>query len=138
MDKLLVFTDGGARGNPGPAAAGVVVKNSRGEVIFSQKKFLGKKTNNEAEYAAVELAVAWLEKNLSLFSQVEFYFDSLLVTKQLKGEWKVKAAHLRPQVVRIRKKLAALGKPVDFFYLPRKKNTLADALVNQALDEAGF
>jgi len=134
--KLLIYTDGGARNNPGPAGAGVVVKNEQGKILFKKGKFLGHKTNNEAEYEAASLALDWLEKNVDLGEEVHFFFDSKLMTQQLQGFWRVKAANLKPLVAQLKQRIAALNKPVFFSHLPREENALADSLVNIAIDEA--
>lgn len=133
--KLLVFTDGGARGNPGPAAAGVIVKDDQGKTLFRVGEYLGHKTNNEAEYEAILVALDWLEKNVILIQEIHFYFDSQLITEQLKGNWRVKAVNLQPLVLKAKQRMAALQKPVFFSHLPREENRLADRLVNFTLDE---
>jgi len=132
--KLLVFTDGGARGNPGPAAAGVIIQNETGQTLFRQGKYLGHKTNNEAEYAALLLALEWLEKNPVAEEEICFYSDSRLLVQQLKGKWRIKAAGLKPLVEKIRQKIEQLGKRVFFVHLSRQSNVLADRLVNLTLD----
>ncbi|MFH1602206.1 MAG: ribonuclease HI family protein [Candidatus Shapirobacteria bacterium] len=136
MAKLVVFTDGAARGNPGPAGAGFVVKNAEQKIIFSGKKFLGKKTNNEAEYEAVLLALNWLDGCQGLSQEeVEFYLDSQLLANQLSGNWKIKANNLKPLIFEIKRKIASLEIKARFFHLPREKNSRADYLANLAIDE---
>lgn len=126
MQKLVIFTDGGARGNPGPAAVGVHMPG-----VGDFKKCIGKATNNVAEYSAVILA---LEKSQGLkVQELEFYLDSELVVKQLRGEYKVKDATLGKLFVQIWN-LKSQFKKVTFTHIPREKNKQADKLVNEALD----
>ena len=129
--RLTIFSDGGARGNPGPAAVGVVIKNERGQVVSRVGKCIGETTNNQAEYQAVILA---FEKAHELGgTELSFNLDSELVVKQLNGEYKIKNQELAQQFLKIwnwRKKF----KTVDFNHIYREKNTEADALVNEALD----
>lgn len=132
-DHLAINTDGGARGNPGPAAIGIVIKTPAGEVVAAWGKTIGETTNNQAEYQALEAA---LEKAKELGAeQVDCYLDSLLVVQQVKGEWKVKEATLKPNVDRVRA-LARQFKKVTFNHVPREQNAEADQLVNEALDAA--
>lgn len=131
---ILVFTDGGARGNPGPAGAGVVIVQS-GTKVAEVKKYLGERqTNNWAEYEAVVLALQKL-KELGLEGEtIEFKLDSLLVVEQLNGKWKVKEPTLKPQVARVRELLKDFNN-YSFTHIPREENAEADALVNEVLDE---
>ncbi len=134
MKKLVIHCDGGARGNPGPAAAGVVVYCQR-RVIFQAGYFLGQKTNNEAEYLAVKLALAWLSRQPGQkITAVDFYLDSQLVVSQLEGTFKIKAKNLQPLAIATRQLINQLEFPVHFFYHPRQENKAADGLVNQVLD----
>lgn len=135
---LNIFTDGGARGNPGPAAIGVVVKDSQSRLIHQFGRTIGITTNNIAEYQAVISALKWLIKNkpkLVPASLCRFYLDSTLVVNQLNGLWKVKNANLRQKVIAIRQLEAELGWPIKYTAVPRQKNIQADALLNRALDE---
>ena len=131
---LLTHTDGGARGNPGPAAIGIVIKTPAGEVVAAWGKTIGETTNNQAEYKALEAALG-KAKELGA-KQVDCYLDSLLVVQQVKGEWKVKEATLKPNVERVRK-LATHFDKVSYHHVRREQNTEADRLVNEALDAAG-
>jgi ribonuclease HI len=136
MDQqyIRINTDGGARGNPGPAAIGIVIKTPAGEVVAAWGKTIGETTNNQAEYQALEAA---LEKAKELgATTVDCYLDSLLVVQQVKGEWKVKEASLKPNVDRVRA-LARQFKKVTFSHVPREQNAEADQLVNEALDSEG-
>lgn len=132
--RLDVFTDGGARGNPGPAAIGVVIydRGIQNAPLKTISQFLGpSQTNNEAEYQAVIAALTALQE----FSpqEVNFYLDSELVVKQLNGAYKIKQPHLKVFYDRI-KALSTTIPMLKFDYVPRAKNKVADALVNQALD----
>lgn len=127
----IIHTDGGARGNPGPAAIGIVIKTPSGETVAAWGKTIGETTNNQAEYQALEAALT-KAKELGA-EQVDCYLDSLLVVQQVKGEWKVKEASLKPNVDRVRA-LATQFKKVTFSHVPREQNAEADELVNQALD----
>lgn len=133
MNPVIIYTDGGARGNPGPAAAGVVIID--GAQKTETKQYLGEKqTNNWAEYEAVIIA---LGKGLELLMRgrdLEFRLDSQLVVEQLKGNWKIKEATLKTQADKVKSLLENYGR-VTFTYVPREENKEADRLVNEALDE---
>lgn len=129
MSKLIIYTDGGARGNPGPSGIGVHIV-SKGDY----HQYIGEATNNQAEYRAVILA---LEKaKLFRAQQLQFYLDSELVVKQLNQQYKIKDKELAKLFVKIWN-LRLNFKKTTFSYIPREKNKLADKLVNKALDEAG-
>lgn len=137
--KLQIFTDGGARGNPGPAGIGVVVL-ADGVVHYEHKAFIGLKTNNEAEYLAFLQAVTWLADEVQdqPIEQVEFFLDSQLVVEQLRRNWKIKEDRLRLFAQDIWQKLAGFTFPVTISHVHRAQNAEADRLVNQALDEAAL
>ena len=132
--ELLLFADGGARGNPGPAAIGAVLLDPttdppRRLAVVSER--IGETTNNVAEYRAV---IAGLEAALAFPARVmRVRADSMLVIEQLRGVWKVRQPHLRPLHARARELLAAYDE-VDLAHVRREFNTDADALVNAALD----
>ena len=134
---LKIFTDGGARGNPGPAAAAFIVYQGE-EILAQEGHYLGRTTNNVAEYQAVLKAFDWLlsyREKAKEAGKVEFFLDSKLVVSQLNGQFKIKARNLLPLVLAIKQKEKALGVPVSYFYIPRFKNKAADLLVNQTLDQ---
>ena len=134
---LKVFTDGGARGNPGPAAAAFVVYQGEG-ILAQEGRYLGRATNNVAEYQAVLKSFDWLlshREKAKEAEKVEFFLDSKLVVSQLNGQFKIKARNLLPLVLAIKQKEKALGVPVSYSYIPRFKNEAADLLVNQTLDQ---
>lgn len=135
MQKIIVYTDGGSRGNPGPAALGVYI-----ETLGKRfGEFLGVKTNNEAEYAAI---VAALKKIKSLVGKtkakgiaVECRMDSELACRQLNHEYKIENAKLQPLFLEVWNLMLDFGK-VQFVHVPREKNMIADAEANKALDGA--
>ncbi|OHB18885.1 MAG: hypothetical protein A2854_03470 [Parcubacteria group bacterium RIFCSPHIGHO2_01_FULL_56_18] len=132
--SLVIYTDGGARGNPGPAGAGAVILKD-GVVVAEIKKFLGPvQTNNWAEYEAVVLALE-KAKSLGFTGDIEFRLDSKLVVEQLLGNWKIKEPSLKPQVAKVKVLLSDFG-TVRFGYIPREENAEADRLVNEAIDNA--
>lgn len=133
MSTIVVNTDGGARGNPGPAAAGVVIQHD-GKTT-EVKQYLGERqTNNWAEYEAVVIAIGMLLELGLRGRDVEFRLDSKLVVEQVQGNWKIKEPNLKEQVAKVRGLLKDFG-AVTFSYVPRADNKEADRLVNEALDE---
>lgn len=140
MKVLHVYTDGGARGNPGPAAIGVVFIGENKE-IGQISKTIGVATNNVAEYRAVLEGFSWLISNFKQiggYEKIHFFLDSQLVVSQLNGLFKVKNANLRDLLFKIREKEAELSKEVFYSHIPREKNRIADKLVNKALDNDLF
>ena len=131
-DKLIIFTDGGARGNPGPAGIGAVIKDENDETVATISEYIGETTNNQAEYRAVAAAI---KKARELGArELEFYLDSELVVRQLNREYKVKNKELAPLFVQIYN--ASLGfRKVSFRHVRREKNKEADKLVNLAIDK---
>jgi len=128
--KLIINTDGLSKDNPGQAAIGAVLKDSRGKAIATVSRAIGIATNNEAEYRAV---IAALEKALSLGAdQVELRSDSELVVNQLCGRYKVRSAGLRPFYLQAAKLLGQFQK-VSIVSVPREQNKEADRLANEAV-----
>ncbi len=131
--RLFLSTDGGARGNPGPAAAGYVLYNQAGEIQFAGGKYLGENTNNVAEYTALILG---LQKALELgATEVVVKMDSELIVKQMSGEYKIKQPHLQELAHQVKDLLQQL----DFYeikHVLRHLNKAADQQVNRAIDEA--
>lgn len=138
MIKILnIYTDGGARGNPGPSAIGVYIEDEKGKEVESIGKKIGNATNNTAEYKAVIEALLWIIENKEKFSEdviINFHLDSLLVCSQIKGLFKVKNADLRIYLFKIRVLETEIKNPIFYTHIPREKNKKADALVNKALD----
>lgn len=127
----VIHTDGGARGNPGPAGIGAVIVVGGKTLRF--KKYIGHATNNQAEYRAVILA---LEEAKKIGGQeLKFFLDSELVVRQLNEEYKIKDAELGKLFVQVWN-LRQQFRRITFAHVPREQNRAADALVNQAIDEA--
>lgn len=133
--KIKIFTDGGSRGNPGPAASGYVILDQDDKVLEAGGEYLGVTTNNQAEYRAMKLAL----ENANKYNPevVECYLDSQLLERQLNGVYKMKNRELRPIFEAIQK-LAGTFPAVTFQHVYREQNKLADEQVNIILDrEAG-
>ena len=133
--SFSLFTDGGSRGNPGPSAIGIVLKNKNGEVIYEASKYIGKYTNNDAEYLA--LIQGLIIANEKKIKSIASYLDSELLVKQLNGEYKVKNERLQKLFTKVRNLENKFTK-VSFTHVRREKNKRADELVNEALDSNGF
>ncbi|HLE49106.1 MAG TPA: ribonuclease HI family protein [Patescibacteria group bacterium] len=133
---IEIFSDGGARGNPGPAASAFVVFQNM-NVIFSFSKSIGANTNNWAEYYAVYLALLWLSKFVrkNKITRVDYFLDSELVVNQLTGNYKVKSENLKKLYNKIKTLEKHLGTQIIYKHIRREKNSYADKLVNAALDE---
>ena len=129
---LTIHTDGGSRGNPGPAACAFVVEKNDTE-IFCKSKFLGTATNNFAEYSGVITALDWLIEN-NTYSMVNFYLDSELVVRQINGLYKVKDENLKKLFLEVLTKIKETKVRIIFKHVPREENSRADFLVNQELD----
>jgi ribonuclease HI len=134
MDGYQVYFDGASRNNPGLAGAGVVVRKN-GSIIKKAFRFLGEKTNNEAEYEAIILSLEVLEKINIKPAEVRFIGDSQLVVKQLAGEYKIKNERLKKLYWQIREKILSLGISAQFEHIRREKNSAADKLANKAIDK---
>lgn len=137
MKKITIFTDGGSRGNPGPAAVGVQIVDARGTVIREVSETIGNATNNFAEYFAV---VRGLQIARDVFGKstksthVEVKLDSELVKKQLNSEYQIKEPGLVPFFIEIHNMRVASFPHITFTHISREFNKEADRLVNQALD----
>ncbi|HUD09907.1 MAG TPA: ribonuclease HI family protein [Patescibacteria group bacterium] len=136
MSKITVFTDGGARGNPGPAALGVFIQDEHGKELARIGKTIGEATNNVAEYSAIIEGLNWLLENKQRLDieSANFFMDSQLACSQLNGVYKVKNARIREFVFAIRQKEMELGIQIAYAHVHREQNTKADFMVNQALD----
>ncbi|MBI4064818.1 ribonuclease HI family protein [Candidatus Gottesmanbacteria bacterium] len=152
--KIIVHTDGGARGNPGPAAVGVVIEiiensefriqndgtKQKTKLITEFGKRIGEATNNVAEYTAVLEGLRTINNQLLTINkegekiEIQFFIDSTLAVNQLNGLFKVKDAKLRELLVQIRLLEQEIGGVVIYAYVPREQNRRADWLVNKALD----
>jgi ribonuclease HI len=133
ISELIVHADGASRGNPGPAAAAVVAYDTEGTELTSRAKRLGKATNNVAEYSACLLALE-LAADFGV-PNVTIRMDSELVVKQMKGEYKIKNENLAVLAEKVRELAAGFTKCV-WEHVPRARNTAADKLANEILDEA--
>ena len=131
--EVIMFTDGGSRGNPGPAAIGVVIKNKSGETIQKIGKYIGESTNNDAEYKALLEGIGSL-KEMKVKS-VSCFLDSELVVKQLNGLYKVKNTNIKTLWKNI-KELEKNFDSITYTHVKRDKNYEADAIVNDVLDSA--
>ena len=140
MNKIIINTDGGSRGNPGPAAIGVVFQDQNGEIIHRHKQCIGVATNNEAEYGAIISALEilqksdWMSKNGGGSGEVICRLDSQLVVEQINGNYKIKKDHIRLFMEKIHKLISELRVKITFTHIPREENKEADQLVNLALD----
>lgn len=134
--EIVIHTDGGSRGNPGPAASAFVVESGE-QIIFKDSKYLGKVTNNFAEYQGVIIALQWLlssDKDPNSTSSITFVLDSELVVRQLEGRYKVKDVTLQKLFAEVKDLIKKTGKKIIFKNVPREQNKIADQLVNEELD----
>ena len=133
-ETYKIYTDGGARGNPGPAAIGVVVHTPEGQILkFS--KFIGIATNNIAEYKAVLLALNWIVANQANMNKpLALFLDSQLVARQLNGKYKVKNQELAAVFTKIKIMEKNLKHKIYYHEIPRTLNKIADHLVNTSLN----
>lgn len=162
MSKIIVYTDGGARGNPGQAAIGVVIKTETGQIIAKIGRKIGIVTNNVAEYQAVITALIWLKENKEQLSTltmkpfnliqgepfdpaqgkqfsnltIQFNIDSKLIVNQLNGFFKVKNGELRNFIYKVRELEQEINLPIFYNQIEREKNREADLLVNRTLDSS--
>jgi ribonuclease HI len=138
MKKYIVNTDGGARSNPGPAGVGGVIADENGVTIKEFSGYIGKQTNNFAEYEAVIFAIAQLKKLVPEKDrsnvQIDFRIDSELVVKQLNGEYQIKDESLQLQFVKVWNVRVKDFPNIIFTHVRREENKRADALANEAMD----
>jgi ribonuclease HI len=135
-NNLSIYCDGGARGNPGPAAVAFVIWQDN-KIIKRFSRKIGKTTNNVAECQAVIAALEWLNHQSSVFSlqsSVSFYLDSQLIVNQLNGNFKIKNSNLKKLIIQVKELEKKLGAKINYHHIIRSKNKIADALVNQALN----
>ena len=131
IKKAIIYVDGAARGNPGPAALGVLIKDEQGSLVDSISLGIGRATNNQAEYRAV---IAALERAIELGAkEVHLNSDSELIVKQVNGRYRVKNRGLKPLHQEVQQLLSRL-KSFTIGHIPRSQNTEADKLANRALD----
>jgi ribonuclease HI len=133
---LVIYTDGGSRGNPGPSACAFVAEE-KGKEVSKSSKYLGRQTNNYAEYQGVILALTWLNSEPAVSgrqSEITFLLDSELVVKQINAIYKVKDENLRNLFFEVLSLIKKYGGNIIFKNIPREKNKIADLLVNTELD----
>jgi len=139
MKKVYLYTDGGARGNPGPSGAGAVVFDEQGAVLGEAKKYLGHTTNNVAEYEAVRIGLVLIQETFGNDAckeiEVVSRMDSELVCKQLNGVYRVKNEKLKPMFTAVKALCAEVFPHVTFEHVRREKNKHADMLANEAMDQ---
>jgi ribonuclease HI len=143
MKQIEIFSDGGSRGNPGHAGVGVLIRekdnqiNSKSDNRVEISKYIGIATNNQAEYRAVIEGLRWLTTNkqqLTTDTQIDFYLDSQLVVEQLKGNYRLKNEGLKPLFTEVQELISKINGNISFTHILRDKNTIADKLVNKAID----
>jgi ribonuclease HI len=131
VNKVVIHTDGAARGNPGPAAIGVIVTDETGNLLARISRHIGMTTNNQAEYQAI---IAALDKAITMGARhVVLKSDSELVVKQINGRYKIKSTALRPLYQKVVQLIGSL-ESFAISYIRREQNAAADALANEALD----
>lgn len=135
---IRAFADGGARGNPGPAAYGVFIENDNGEALAEFGHTIGHATNNVAEYEGVNAILSWLlthKEILKKHTHVQVFLDSLLLVSQINGKWRVKNKVLQGYLIALKQKELQLSCKITYAHIPREQNKKADAMVNKSLDE---
>lgn len=132
--KIIIYTDGASRGNPGHASYGFTISDGNGSLLYEEGKYIGITTNNVAEYTGVLQALNYIKKNfVNKKLEIELYADSKLVVEQLSGRYKVKSPHLKPIIDQIKILSLELGGAIHG-HVPRSGNFKADRLANLALD----
>lgn len=132
--KLVIYGDGGSRGNPGEAAYGFAIFDENEQLLYSEGKRLGIETNNVAEYSAVVNALRWVIKTMPNVSEILFKLDSLLIASQMAGKYKIKHPRMRELFITAKGLEAQLHAQIIYSQIPRALNKTADKLVNDALD----
>ena len=132
---IVVYADGGARGNPGHAAYGFVIQNKAGDVLHKEGKYIGITTNNVAEYTGLVSALQWIKEHVPTHHKsVTIFLDSQLVVSQMNGTYRVKDEKLKKLFFTAKGLEQSFAAQIQYCHIPRAKNALADFLVNQALD----
>lgn len=135
--RVKVFTDGASRGNPGTAAVGIVINDENDKEIRTSGKYIGECTNNVAEYTALIESVKLLKELNEPFEEINFFCDSELIVKQIRGEYKIRNKDLINLSLEFWKEIKSLNKKFSIRHIPREENKTADLLANKALDETG-
>jgi ribonuclease HI len=135
--KLIIYSDGGSRGNPGPSAIGLLICDEKNQPLFEHHENIGETTNNVAEYTAVIVALEFAKKYSP--DEIDYYVDSELVARQLSGQYKVKTPHILALYKQVKEKEKNFKK-VKFTQVPRTHEKLryVDRLVNLAMDQGGW
>ncbi len=136
---IRIYTDGGSRGNPGPAATGTHIEDQDKKILAEIGKTIGITTNNVAEYKAIIEGLSWVlenKNNLINLKKIDFFMDSNLAAMQLNGIYKIKNPGLRILLFKARELEAQIKLPITYTHIPREENKKADRLVNIALDNA--
>lgn len=136
MKHLKIYTDGGARGNPGPGAFGLVVKDKKDNLLYKHGEAIGKSTNNQAEYQGLIAGLEWIVENDPQAEKIDFFLDSRLIINQMQGNFKVKSLNLRPLWIQAKKLEGKTEANISYHLIPREENTEADGLVNASLDNS--
>ena len=134
--NINIYTDGGSRGNPGHSGYGLVIYDDNQQIIFQESKYLGIKTNNEAEYSGLIGALIWVNDNQSSLkiSKINFHSDSQLMVRQILGQYKVRALNLIPIFNQAKDLINSISSPIIFKDVRRESNKFADQLANEAMD----
>ena len=136
--KVTIYTDGGSRGNPGPAGAGAIIFDEKGEELARVVEYLGEQTNNYAEYSAVLLGLKKLKSILGKEkvkeARITLKMDSELVARQLRGEYQIKEDSLFPLYIAVHNMRVAHFPNLNVVHVPREENSIADGLSNDAMD----
>ena len=128
--EIKIYIDGASRGNPGESGAGIVIKDGKGRIFKRLRQYLGRATNNQAEYRALLIA---LKASRELGQNIRIFSDSELLVKQLKGSYRVKSKGLKPYFNEVRELLKYFSS-WEIAHIPREQNMEADALANEAID----
>lgn len=133
--KLIIFTDGASRGNPGQASYGFTISDEEGKLLYEEGGYIGIATNNVAEYTAVLSALKYVQEKYGNLAplDIRFFMDSNLVAQQLSGRFKIKNQGLKVIIDQIKVVEMMLGL-ISYSHVPRERNKIADRLANQALD----
>ncbi|MDD3002506.1 MAG: ribonuclease HI family protein [Candidatus Shapirobacteria bacterium] len=134
--NINVYTDGGSRGNPGHSGYGLVIYDDDQKILFQESKYIGIKTNNEAEYSGLIGALTWINNNQNSLkiSKINFNSDSQLMIRQITGLYKIKAPNLIPIFLKAKDLINSISSPITFKDVRRDFNKLADQLANEAMD----
>lgn len=135
--KISIYTDGGSRGNPGISGYGLVILDESKKILYQESKFLGIKTNNEAEYMGLLAALTWIKNNPDnlAITSLSVFADSQLMIRQMQGAYKVKSPNLINLYKTAKLIISQFDFPVTYTDIRREFNKLADELANQAMDQ---